>query len=238
MRISISKPIVTSFVALALVACGGSQKPAEDASAKKSDAAAADTENTDSNKDGATAEKKTGESKNAEKKADNTDSNTGMPKVVRTPKDKLTAPDIVYKFNFKESDVGLKADKECTESSKGDGAKMAKCMAAAQKRVVVDDYHFKKDESDNWYLLGLRTVGSKVTWTHRMPIEFGKETETKVVIKVTGPDKGQAPFKRPPAEFTFEVPNDYQMIQPESEFGKLVFDAKISTLGDGSTPAR
>jgi hypothetical protein len=233
MRISTFRPIVTSFIALALLACGGSQKPAEDASAQKSDAPA-----TDASKENAATDSAATEKKDTAKKADSTDSSTGMPKVVRTPKDKLIAPDIVFKFNFKESDVGIKADKDCSASSKGDGEKMAKCMAAAQKRVIVDDYHFKKDESDNWYLLGLRTSGSKVTWTHRMPIEFGKETETTIVVKVTGPDKGQAPFKRPPSEITFEVPNDYQIIQPESDNGKLVFDAKISTLGDGTKPAR
>jgi hypothetical protein len=233
MRISISQAIVTSFIALGLAACGGSQQPAKDASTQKEEANSTDATKADDSKDKAVAEKK-----DAEKKDDASESSTGMPKVVRTPKDKLSAPDIVYKFSFKESDVGIKAEKECMDSTKGDGAKMAKCMAAAQKRVVVDDYHFKKDDSDNWFLLGLRTVGSKVTWTHRMPIEFGKETDTKIVIKVTGPDKGQAPFKRPPSEITFEVPNDYQIIQPESEYGKLVFEAKISTLGDGTKPAR
>jgi hypothetical protein len=234
MRISTFRPIVTSFIAFAVAACGGNQKPAEDASTQTSEpTAVAGASSVSSAKDDAATDKK-----EAEKKAESTESGTGMPAVVRTPKDKLTATDIVFKFNFKESDVGIKAAQDCEAKSKGDGAKTAKCMTAAQKKVVVDDYHFKKDDSDNWFLLALRTVGNKVTWTHRLPIEFGKETETTIVVKVTGADKGQAPYKRPPSEIAFEVPNDYQIFQKDAELGKLVFDAKISTLGDGSKPAR
>jgi hypothetical protein len=217
---------------LAFAACGGSSKPAEDPSAARPSAVEAEPSDTSAKEDATS-------SKNSAEASESAAKDTGMPKVVRSPKDKLTAPDIVYKFNFKESDVGVKADKECSDSTKGDGAKMAKCMAAAQKRVIVDDYHFKKDDSDNWFLLGLRTKGAQVTWTHRMPIEFGNETENTVVIKITGKDKGQAPYKNPPSSITFEVPNEYQIIQPDTEYGKLVFDAKISTLGEGDKkPAR
>ncbi|MGC4069642.1 MAG: hypothetical protein QM784_34290 [Polyangiaceae bacterium] len=226
---------MTPFVAMSLVACGGSSKPAEDASSAKPSAAETQSSATSdtAGQDSAAASKKSDE------KSESSNADTGMPKVVRSPKDKLTAPDIVFKFNFKESEVGQKAEKECSESSKGDGAKMAKCMLAAQKRVIVDDYHFKKDESDNWYLLGLRTKGAQVTWTHRIPIDFGNETENTVVVKITGKDKGQTPYKNPPSEITFEVPNDYQIIQKDAEHGTLVFDAKISTLGDGDKkPAR
>jgi len=235
MRLSTLRPIVISFTALALTACGGSQKPAEDASATKTDEKTTAEPKADAAKDSDAAVKKT-----EEKKEQAAASDTGMPKVVRTPKDRLIATDIVFKFNFKESEVGIKADKECGDSSKGNGEKMAKCMAAAQKRVIVDDYHFKKDDNDNWYLLGLRTNGNKVTWTHRIPIEFGKETDTTIVVKLTGKDKGQAPWKSAPSEITFEVPNDYQIMQKDPEHGKLVFEAKISTLGDGSDkkPAR
>lgn len=228
MRFFTLRPIVTSFTAFALVACGGSSKPAEDAATASNDAATAEPAKADGAKDDAAKAE-------PEKKEEK---DTGMPKVVRTPKDKLTAPDIVFKFSFKESDVGIKADEKCSESSKDDGEKKAKCMVAAAKKVTIDDWHFKQD-NENWYLLGLRTTGAKVTWTHRMPIDFGKQTDTTVVVKITGPDKGQAAWKNPPSELTFEVPNDYQIIQKDPELGKLVFEAKISTLGDGNTkPAR
>jgi hypothetical protein len=230
MRFFPLRPIVTSFTAFALLACGGSSKPAEDASAAKTDAPAAEPATDSTKADAAKAEPE----KKEEKASD-----TGMPKVVRTPKDKLTAPDIVFKFSFKESDVGIKADEKCTESSKGDGEKKSKCMAAAQKKITVDDWHFKKGDNEDWYLLGLRTTGSKVTWTHRLPVDFGKETENTIAVKIIGADKGQAAWKHPPSELNFEVPNDYQIIQKDAELGKLVFEAKISTLGDSATkPAR
>src|SRR5512147_908289 len=141
-------------IPLALTACGGSSKPAEDASSKKEDAAAP----ADKPEASAASEKKAEKAEKKEEKAND----TGMPAVVRKPKDYLTAPDIVYKFNFKESDMGVKADKECYEKSKGDGKKMADCMSAAQKRQPVDDYHFKQDDTGNWYLLAMRTKGSAI----------------------------------------------------------------------------
>lgn len=227
------RSIATSLVgALVLMACGGSAKPAEDAATKTGNEAPGN-DSAKASEDASTSDKKEANAGKADKK-DEKVNDTGMPAVVRKPKDYLTAPDIVFKFSFKESDIGVKADKECYEKTKGAGQKMAECMTAAQKRHQVDDYHFKKDDSDNWYLLGMRTKGSAISWTHRVPIEFGKETDKTIVVKVTGKDKGQAPWKNPPSEITFEVPNEYQIVQNDPELGKLVFEAKISTLGDGS----
>lgn len=224
------RSIVTScVVALALAACGGSGKPADDASSKSGDGAADEKgKATD-----AAAGKTDAKSDKADKKEEKA-SDTGMPVVVRKPKDYLTAPDIVFKFSFKESDVGIKADKDCYEKTKGEGQKMAECMNAAQKKQPIDDYHFKQDDNGNWYLLAMRTKGSAISWTHRVPVEFTKETDKTIVVKIAGPDKGQAPWKNPPSEITFEVPNEYQIIQKDPELGKIVFEAKISTLGDGT----
>jgi hypothetical protein len=225
---------MTSFVAaLALAACGGSAKPADDAASKTTEKPAVDDKAKTSD---SAAEKKEEKVEKKEEKA----SDSTAPVITRKPKDYLTAPDIVFKFNFKESDIGTKADKECYEKTKGEGEKMAACMTAAQKKQPVDDYHFKQDESGNWILLAMRTKGSAISWTHRLPIEFGQETDKTIVVKITGKDKGQAPWKNPPSEITFEVPNEYQLIQKDADLGKLVFEAKISTLGDGSgkKPAR
>lgn len=227
-ELSLRTRIPCLIAALALTACGGSAKPADDASAKKDTAAAEPSDNAAD-----ASEKKADKAEKAEKK-DEKANDTGMPAVVRTPKSYLTAPDIVFKFNFKESELGAKAEKSCAEKTKGDGAKMASCMTAAQKKQSVDDYHFKQDDNGNWVLLGMQTKGSAVSWTHRLPIEFGKETDKTIVVKITGPDKGQRPWKNPPSEITFEVPNEYQLVQTDPELGKLVFDSKISTLGDGS----
>jgi hypothetical protein len=215
-----------------MAGCGGSAKPAEDASSKTSEAKEpAKTDASDAAAEKANPAK-------AEKKEEKT-ADSGMPAVTRKAKDYLTAPDIVFKFSFKESDVGAKADKDCYEKTKGEGKKMADCMTAAQKKTVVDDYHFKQDDNGSWFLLAMRTKGSAISWTHRLPIEFTKEADKSCTVKITGPDKGQAPWRNPPSEITFEVPNEYQIVQNDPELGKLVFEAKISTLGDGTKkPAR
>jgi len=231
-QLTVRTTVSLFVVALALAACGGSSQPAEDAASKASDKAAGDGKAADEKgkASDASAEKKEAKAEKKEEKA----SDTGMPKVVRKPKDYLTASDIVFKFSFKESEVGAKAEKDCDEKAKGDNKKMADCISAAQKKVLVDDYHFKQGDGESWFLLAMRTKGSQISWTHRLPIEFGKETDKTIVVKITGPDKGQAPWKHPPSEITFEVPNEYQIIQKDPELGKLVFEAKISTLGDGT----
>lgn len=233
-QLTLRNIVTPCAVALALAACGGSGKPAEDASSKKDEAAADSSDKAAESADKSAGDKEQKAEKKEEKKAED----SGMPAVTRTPKSYLTAPDIVFKFSFKESDIGQKAEKECAEKTGGDGAKMAKCLSAAQKKHPIDDYHFKPGDNDNWFLLAMQTKGSTVSWTHRLPIEFGKETDKTIVVKITGPDKGQKPWRNPPSEITFEVPNDYQIIQKDPELGKLVFEAKISTLGDGKKPER
>lgn len=230
-QLTLRNIVTPCAVALALAACGGSGKPAEDASSKKDEVAAGDDKAPADVSDKAADDKKADK---AEKKEEKKSEDSGMPAVTRTPKSYLTAPDIVFKFSFKESDVGQKAEKDCAEKTGGDGAKMAKCMSAAQKKHPIDDYHFKPGDNENWFLLAMQTKGSSISWTHRLPIEFGKETDKTIVVKITGPDKGQKPWRNPPSEITFEVPNEYQIIQRDPDLGKLVFEAKISTLGDGT----
>jgi hypothetical protein len=70
---------------------------------------------------------------------------------------------------------------------------------------------------------------------HRVPIEFGKESEETIEVKVTGKDEAKGAKGYVPNEVTFSVPNAYQIVQTDPDEGKIVFEAKLGLLGDPGT---
>jgi hypothetical protein len=138
-------------------------------------------------------------------------------------------------YTFKESDPGIKALQACEDKSKGDNEKKAACVDAAQKKVGFDGYHFAKDDSDKWYWEVVKIKNGVVNYLHKVPIEFGKETDTTIEVKVVGKDEAKAAKGSLPSSVTFEAPNAYQIVQTESDDGKLVFEAKLGLLGDPGT---
>ncbi len=94
-----------------------------------------------------------------------------------------------------------------------------------------DGYRFKQGASGNWEWLTIKRNGKKLVTLHKVPIEFGTETKNSITLKVTGKDTGTTPTK-PPAEVTFEVPNDYQIVRKDPKLGALVYEAKIGITGE------
>lgn len=149
----------------------------------------------------------------------------------RTPKDIITAPDVIFMFSFNDSDVKKEAEEKCEASSKGDPKKNAECMSAARKKFDHDGLRFVEDASGNWQWLTIKRNGNKLVNLHKVPIEFGEETKNSITLKITGKDKGIAPTKHP-SQVTFEVPNDYQIIRRDPKLGALVYEAKIGITGN------
>ena len=228
MHVSTLRALSISFIAAAtLVGCGKESVPAEDTSAKKADkkASAAD-EDKDKSDDAADSAKDDTKAKKKPKKNDD-----GFT-IVRKAKDYLTAPDVVFMYSFNESDAKAKAEKACSDRTKGDNEKQASCMAAAQKKFGADGYHFVQDDSGKWYWETVKVKNSTISLVHRVPFEFGKETDTTVEIKITGKDEAKGAKGYVPNEVTFEVPNAYQIVQKDPDDGKVVFEAKLGLLGD------
>jgi hypothetical protein len=141
-------------------------------------------------------------------------------------------------YSFNESDAKEKAEKACSEKSKGDQAKQAACMTAAQKKFGADGYHFTQDDSGKWFWEVVQVKNGVVHNLHRVPIEFGKETDTTIQVKVVGKDEVKGAKGSLPSEVTFDVPNGYQIVQTGSDDGKIVFEAKLGLLGDQSKKKR
>lgn len=220
------RALVISFVAAtAAVGCGKGSVPAEDTTPKKEDVKTKPSP--EASADDTKKDEKAAESK-PKKKDDGFN-------IERKAKDYITAPDVVFMYAFKESDPGIKAEKACEEKSKGDNEKKAKCVKAAQSKLGFDGYHFEQNDSGVWYWNVVKIKNGVVNYLHKVPIEFAKETDKTVDIKVIGKDEAKGAKGGLPSEVTFEAPNAYQIVQTDSDDGKLVFEAKLGLLGDPAT---
>jgi len=74
-----------------------------------------------------------------------------------------------------------------------------------------------------------------VIYVHRVPIEFDKESDKSIEVKVTGKDEAKGAKGYVPNQVTFEVPNAYQIVQSDPDEGKIVFEAKLGLMGDPGT---
>jgi len=207
------------ILGLGLSACGGSSKPAEEPAAEPKTEATAKPETKEPAEKPPVAE-------NNEKPAKADESSEG-PKVTRTPKDILTAPDVVFMFSFNQSDMGERAEKQCDEQAKDNPKKRADCMTRAKQKIEIDGMRFKQ-EHGRWYWSTIRRKGKILINVNKVPVEFGKEDEHSIVLKPSGKDEGTKPGKL--SDTTVEVPNEYQIVINDPKQGKMVFEAKIGLV--------
>src|SRR4051812_14872067 len=126
-----------SFVSVALLigACGGGTKPAAAPDARADETTAAAPEaggKTESDKADA-AKPEAG--KDAAKPTAPADDG---PKPTRTAQDILTAPDVVFLFDFNESEPKHAAEEKCTKKAGDNPKKMNECMAGERKAFPAD----------------------------------------------------------------------------------------------------
>lgn len=224
-------------VSLCLAACGGASKPAEEPAAESaaSESSEEASEASDSGADKA-ADSKSDDADGAkdkdkdkkdtnEKKEDSSESSTSGPKITRTARDILTAPDVIFMLSFNQSDMKEAAEKNCDKVAKDNPKKRADCMTKEKKKIEFDGIAFKQ-EKGTWYWLTISRKGKTLINQHKVPIEFGKEDEHSVVLKVTGKDEGKARGGAP-GDTKIEVPNEYEIVLKDPKLGKMVFEAKI-----------
>jgi hypothetical protein len=207
------------------MACGGGAKPADSPDAPADDKPAnADSANADdkSEKPASDASKP-----DAAKPAPADDG----PKPTRTVQDILTAPDVVFLFDFNDSEPKQAAEEKCSKKAGDNAKKKNECMAAERKKFPADGHRFKKDEKDQWWWITVRQNGNRLNALHKIPVEFGEQTATSVTLKPVGKDVGSAPMT-PPSQIVFEVPNDYQIALKDPKHGRLVFQAKVGVVTD------
>lgn len=151
-------------------------------------------------------------------------------KASRPPLELLTAPNVVFIFNFTESDVGAAAKQTCDEQAPDDPRENRECLSKARSKVPVEFIRFVKEESGSFqWLTYNKYKGNLLKW-HNIQFLPGEETADSIVLKPTGKDKGIAPMARVPRTLHIDLPNDYSIVVNDREHGKMVYDAKIGLM--------
>jgi hypothetical protein len=153
----------------------------------------------------------------------------GLRKASRPPAELITGPNLVYVFNFKDSEIGEQAKQQCTEKSDDPGA-LGACLQKARSKVPVELIRFIKEPSGAlWWVTYNRYKGNLLKW-HRVQFQPGEETADRITLNLIGDDKGIAPMARVPRHLEIELPNDYSIVVKDPEHGAMLYDAKIGTM--------
>lgn len=153
----------------------------------------------------------------------------GLRKASRPPAELITGPNLVYVFNFKDSEIGEQAKAQCAEKSDDPGA-MGACLQKARSKVPVELIRFIKEPSGAlWWVTYNRYKGNLLKW-HRVQFQPGEETADRITLNLIGDDKGIAPMARVPRHLEIELPNDYSIVVKDPEHGAMLYDAKIGTM--------
>jgi hypothetical protein len=153
----------------------------------------------------------------------------GLRKASRPPAELITGPNLVYVFNFKESEVGAQAKEKCAEKSDDPGA-LGACLEKARGKVPVELIRFIKEPSGElWWVTYNRYKGNLLKW-HRVQFQAGDATDDRITLNLIGDDKGIAPMARVPRHLEIELPNDYSIVVKDPEHGAMLYDAKIGTM--------
>jgi hypothetical protein len=208
------------FLAAAFTACGGSTPPAESPPSEPAAAASAGAPAAS-----AAAPAETPAAPTAAEPGKKGDAPASAPSGKRSARDILELKDTVFFLAFEESDPKKVAEASCTKSAGKNAKKMTACMAKAREQAD-EGYRFEQEkDGTNWWLV-VHRKGNALVNVHKVKFEYGAESETSVTIKPEGKDTGTKPWKKPPAEIKFDVPNDYRIIVHDPEHGKMVYEAK------------
>jgi len=150
-------------------------------------------------------------------------------KPTQKPRDILTGGGTMFMLQFEASDPGKTAPDKC--KGEGDDAKKAACVQKIREKLQADAMKFRKDAGGKWYWHSMLKKGEQYLFSHKVPFEFGEETDRSIVLKTRGADIGISPWGVVPKEVKIEVVNDYTITLMDPQAGKLVFEAKIGMEG-------
>ena len=217
----IAQTIVTCSWLLAIAACGSADVSEAKTPAQSGKAASTKV---DSAEDRAT---KPADAANNDKTAD-----TG-PTFTRSPRDIITAPDVLFVFSFASSEIGDKTEERCAKLAKDNPKKQNQCTAKERKKITQDVVGFSQDKKGKWWWLTARLKGSRLVPLHKVQFEFGEEKADSIVIKPIGRDKGKKPWANVPRKVTIGVPNEFSIVLTDPKYGRMVYEAKIGIAGGG-----
>lgn len=206
MRTSLLALVALPLALTVAAACGGSKKPATDATNDAATATAAATA-------APTVEPK---------------------KEEPPPPPKKTAKEVVtggttFMFSLADSlDAKKLATEDCEKKTKKDEAKMAECMKGVEDAAANEGCRFEKDEKAEgaWWWVSFGKDKDKEVIYNKVKFTITAETPTKLTIKPEGRDMGKKPIAKLPAEMTLEIPDETTVGMMDPKKGLLVYKAK------------
>jgi hypothetical protein len=156
----------------------------------------------------------------------------GLRKASRPPNDLITGPNLIYMFNFRQSEVGQAAEQTCGERFGDSRRELAACMEKARSKVPVESIRFIKDpHGQHWWVTYNRYKGNLLKW-HKVQYLPGEETDDRITLNLVGKDTGIAPMARVPRHLQVSLPNDYTIVVSDPDHGAMMYDAKIGTIDE------
>jgi hypothetical protein len=131
-------------------------------------------------------------------------------------------------LNYGESAAKGAAEKLCTGRAGEDLGKRAECMEKERERVTADVLVFSKSGKEV-FLTVYRRAHNTLTELSKSQVEFAKETDDTVVVKVKS-DKGTRPFFAGRKEIFVTAPTGSSLELDEPQWGKLLYEAKIGLI--------
>jgi len=201
------------------LACAAPQDKVESPEAPAKDNAAAE----------AADEKAEDESEEAEEAAP--EQRDGPPAV-----ELLTATDVAFDFDFGNSAMKEKYEKQCEPLAKDDPGKLAKCVQQKRQAFYSDVIWFRKDpETEKLLWLVYRRKDKTLSEVFRSPVVFEDEQHESVTVKISGPSSGRRQIYSGASKFTVRVPTKYGLEIDDPQWGLLKYNSKLGLVQTGNS---
>lgn len=147
------------------------------------------------------------------------------------PEEVLIREGTTFMLNFRESDIGKKAEAACEKKSGDDVAKKANCLSKALNSMDREGIMFDEDGGQWWYIrIGIEK-GAKVEY-NRVQVAVGKPEGNTIKLVTSGQDKAARRKGKVPSELKFEVPDEYTVILHDPDRGRMVFEPKLGLFDE------
>ncbi len=156
-------------------------------------------------------------------------SEPGAAKLTSQPHEIITGENTSYSLNYNSSDVHGVAEQKCRAKVGDDPQAMAGCMTKAREKFGITVLRFVK-KNKVWWWLTYERRGTNLVTLHKIPFEFGAETDNSITLRPTGKDVGLAPLGHLPREVVIRLPSESSIELDDPTHGKLVYDAKIGMV--------
>lgn len=147
-------------------------------------------------------------------------------RLVRTPKDIVTAADTSFVSNLSVSEAYEQIERQCEGTAGEDMKQRTECLRHARDKYGTKVVRFVNKRGAWWWVTYERR-GNQLVTLHKIPFSFGDETEQTVTLLPTGKDEGLAPLGSVPRKVTVTVPNEYSIELKDPVYGSVVYEAKI-----------